>query len=293
MIREETDSRVMHLAAKVWRKLFFREQWFLQIEIFADDSLLPALQECVPIYPPPDRFWADPFVLSTPDAHYIFVEEVLFSSGKGHIAVLEFSRTGVLLSVRKVLEQTYHLSYPFLFKWDGRLYMIPESGHNRTVELYCCIEFPDRWVQDRVLLSNIHAADTTLVEYEGYWWMFVTQAMPGQSIHEHLYLYHANSPLGPYESHPNNPVKSSMCGTRPAGEFFSHKGTLYRPAQDCTRVYGEGVVLQRIDELSISRFRETEVSRLMPNQGSETRRIHTLNTGDGIRVVDALRWIAK
>ena len=293
MLREETDSRAMRLAAKVYRKLLRREQWFLQIELPAGDGVMPDLQRCVPIYPPPDRFWADPFILSMPDAHYIFVEELLFSEGKGCIAALELSHDGTLGSVRKVLERPYHLSYPFLFHWDGVLYMLPESGANRTVELYRCIEFPGRWVHDRVLLSGVHAADATLIEHDGRWWMFMTQAAPGQSIHEHLYLYWAETPLGPFVPHPGNPVKSGLRGTRPAGALFSHQGALYRPTQDCSRVYGEALVLQRVDELTHSGFSETEVGRFAPGRRLETRRLHTVNAGDGIRVMDALRWISK
>jgi hypothetical protein len=293
MLREETDSGVMRLAAKVWRKLFYREQWFLQIELPASGDLMTDFKRCAPLYPPPDRFWADPFVLSMPDAHYIFVEELPFSTGQGHIAVLELSRDGTLGAARKILERPYHLSYPFLFKWDGVLYMLPESGQNRTVELYRCTAFPDRWVEDRVLLSGVHSADATLVEHDGCWWMFMTQAAPGQSIHEHLYLYRADTPLGPFSPHPGNPVKSGLRGTRPAGALFRHEGALYRPTQDCARVYGEAVVVQRVDELTATRFHETEVGRMAPDRSSETRRLHTVNAGDGIRVMDALRWISK
>ena len=293
MLREETDSRGMRLAAKVWRKLFYREQWFLQIEHPASSGLLPALQQCVPIYPPPDRFWADPFVLSMPDGHYVFVEELPYATGKGHIAVLSLSKDGALRSVRKVLEQPYHLSYPFVFRWDGALYMLPESGENRTVEIYRCEAFPERWVKHSELLSGVHSADATLVEHGGYWWMFMTQAAPGQSIHEHLYLYRADTPLGPFSPHPGNPVKSGLRGTRPAGALFMHGGVLYRPTQDCARTYGEAVVLQRVDELTMTGFSEFEVESIVPDRQTETRRVHTLNAGDGIRVMDALRWISK
>ena len=293
MLREETDCRVMRLAAKVWRKLFYREQWFLQIACPATAGLMPDLAQCVPLYPPSDRFWADPFVLSKPDAHYIFVEELPFATGKGHIAVLELSRDGRLRNARTVLERPYHLSYPFLFHWEGVLYMLPESGQNRTVELYRCIEFPHRWAPDRVLLSDVHTADATLLVHDGYWWLFMTQATSEQSIHEHLHLYQAPSPLGPFLPHPANPVKSGLRGTRPAGALFSHEGVLYRPTQDCTRVYGEAVVLQRIDTLTRTAFHETEVGRIAPTQHDTARRIHTLNASEDMRVMDALRWIAR
>lgn len=292
-LREETDSWLLRHAAKLWRKLLRREQWFLWLEIPAADGLVPDQQRIKAIYPPPDRFWADPFVRSTPDAHYLFVEELPFATGKGHIAVLEVSREGRLLSTRTVLERPYHLSYPFLFEWHGALYMLPESGANRTVELYRCTNFPDQWVPDRVLLSNVRSADATLIEYEGVWWMFTTQAAQGQSLNEDLYLYRAQTPLGPFEPHPKNPVKSNARGTRPAGAMFWHEGSLYRPTQDCSRVYGESVVLQRVDELSEQSFRETEVTSIAPDQRSQGRRMHTLNSAAGLRVMDVLRWIAR
>jgi hypothetical protein len=58
-------------------------------------------------------------------------------------------------------------------------------------------------------------------------------------------------------------------------------------------VYGEAVVLQRIEELSTTKFRETEAGVISPPEGHEARRFHTLNAGDGIRVMDALRWIGR
>lgn len=293
MLREETDSQVMKFAAKAWRKLFCREQWFIELELPAAGGVLPAMGASTSIYPPPDRFWADPFIVSTTTGHCVFVEELPYATGKGHIAVLELDRDGTLLDSRKVLERPYHLSYPFVFEWKGSLYMLPESGQNRTVELYRCVAFPDQWVLDRVLLWDVRAADATLVKHEGWWWMFMTQETPGRSIHEDLYLYRAETPLGPYEPHSGNPVKTGMRGTRPAGALFAKEGVLHRPAQDCSRVYGEAIVLQRVDELSLNAFRETELCCIKANPKSEGRRRHTLNTGFEIRVMDALRWIPR
>lgn len=293
MLREETDSRVMRLTAKVWRKLRFREQWFIQIELPAAAGLLPDASRMKPLYPPQDRFWADPFVVSTADAHFVFVEEWVYSADKGHIAVLELSRDGHLRRSQTVLTRPYHLSYPFVFQWQGAFYMLPESGANRTVELYRCEAFPDRWVMHSVLLRNVRSADATLVEKEGRWWMFVMEADAAGSLNEHLYLYSAATPFGPFTPHPGNPVKSGLRGTRPAGALFEHEGAVYRPAQECSRVYGEAVVLQRIETLTSTAYRETEVATINAGEDSVSRRVHTINGGEGIRVFDALRWVAR
>lgn len=293
MLREETDSHVMRLAAKAWRKLRFREQWFIQIELPMAAGLMPDTSRMTPLYPPPDRLWADPFVYSTPDSHFVFVEELMFTAGKGHIAVLELSHDGQLQGVQTVLARPYHLSYPFLFEWEGVLYMMPESGANRSVELYRCEAFPGRWALHGVLLHEVHAADATLVEHDGRWWMFVTQAEDGGNLNEQLYLYSAATPLGPFAPHPGNPVKSGLRGTRPAGALFVHEHTLYRPAQDCSRVYGESVVLHRVESLTPTTYRESEVAVITAVGSNESRRVHTINRGDGIRVLDALRWVAR
>ena len=39
--------------------------------------------------------------------------------------------------------------------------MMPESGQNRTLELYRAERFPDRWTLDRVLISGAEIGDAT------------------------------------------------------------------------------------------------------------------------------------
>jgi hypothetical protein len=289
---EETDSRALRLAARVWHKLF-RIQWFVEVELRLDSAIVPDFAESVPLYPPADRFWADPFIIPRQDGYYVFMEECPYATDKGHIVVLELSRTGEFRGCRPVLERPYHLSYPFLFEWRGDLYMIPESSQNRTVELYRCQSFPDQWVFDRVLLEDVNAYDPTLLEHEGRWWMFLTMARDGQSHHEHLHLFHADNPLGPYRPHVGNPVKSDLRGARPAGALFRQGGVLYRPTQDCARMYGEAVVLQRVEVLNETSYRETEVGEIAPGWRTNVLGVHTLNSGDGLRVVDALRWVPR
>jgi len=292
LLREETDSRLMRFAAKVWRKLFCREQWFIQFELAPLDPLQVNVARLQPIFPPADRFWADPFVVSNADGHFIFVEELPYATNRGHISVLVLSPTGELLRTQIVLQCDYHLSYPFLFRWNGDLYMMPESGENRTVDLYRCTAFPGEWEHACTLLDGIRAADATLFEQDGTWWLFVNQADDGQCIHEHLHLYHADSPLGPFIAHPHNPVKSSLRGSRPAGALFLEDEHIYRPTQDCSRVYGESVLVQEVLSLSRDRLSETPAYSIEPCELG-VRRVHTLNSSREMRVIDSLRWVSR
>jgi hypothetical protein len=50
--------------------------------------------------------------------------------------------------------------------------MVPESIHNRSTDLYECIEFAHRWKLRMNLIENALAVDTTLFHYDGKWWLF-------------------------------------------------------------------------------------------------------------------------
>lgn len=285
-------SRGESLPVKLWRKLFFREQWFLEIEHDPAQSLAPDFTRTRALYPPRDRFWADPFVVTRNDRRFVFVEELPFATGKGHIAVIELNTGGDVVSVRKVLDRPYHLSYPFLFDWSENTWMIPETGQNDTVEIYRCARFPDQWVFEKDLLEGARIADTTLLERDGKWWMFGSMGARN-AVHANLHLHVADSPLGPWRPHSRNPVKTGSRGSRMAGGLFMHGGTLIRPSQDCSNLYGEAVILHRVDVLTEHEYRESEVAVIRPGWRAGIRRVHTLNTAPGIRVVDALRWLPR
>jgi hypothetical protein len=116
--------------------------------------------------------------------------------------------------------------------------------------------------------------------------MFVNQADEGISQHEELHLYWAASPLGPWHSHPGNPVVSDVRSARPAGRLIRQGGELYRPAQDCAERYGRAVAVQRVVELTPERYREEPFRRLDPRSLAGSNRTHTLNSDGWITVVD-------
>src|SRR5262249_44687686 len=147
-------------------------QWILLYHVGPD--LTFSARRLHRIVSPRDRFWADPVMLRRDGRHFVFVEEYMYQSQKGHIAVLEIDDTGRHTPPRKVLERPYHLSYPFVFEWQGKTYMVPESFQNRSIELYECLTFPDRWELRMNLMEGISAADPTLLFHDGRWWMFAT-----------------------------------------------------------------------------------------------------------------------
>lgn len=242
--------------------------------------------------PPKDRFWADPCAIEAGDRHYVFIEEYLNKTGKGHISLIELDRKGVVSGPTTVLERDYHLSYPFVFEWNGDYYMVPETAANRTIELYRSTSFPFEWQLEKVLMTGVRATDATLAEVDGTWWMFTSIAE--HCIPDELYLFSAESPLGPWTPHPRNPVKSDVRGSRPAGGLFNWNGELYRPAQDSSGRYGYAISINRVIQLDQQGFREEQVSNILPNWNRKLVATHTISIAGDLTVVDCLvrraRW---
>jgi hypothetical protein len=293
-IREESANAAIRLAARVQRKLFYHAQWFVHLNRHGADPLRAVSgDDGFDLLPPPDRFWADPFVWMADGRNYVFVEELPFRARKGHISVIEFGPAGDILACATALSQPWHLSYPFIFEWQGERWMLPEAGASRRLTLYRCIDFPGRWAAEKHLLENLRYADPTLLEFDGKWWLFVTVASPSERIHDNLYIYFADTPLGPFEPHPGNPVRRGASGARPAGKLFRHQGALYRPAQDCSRAYGMRTLIHRVDRLTTDHYDETTCATIEPGWHHEILRTHTLNFHGDWRAIDALRWIPR
>jgi hypothetical protein len=268
-------------------------QWQLAYRFGATEAWSGSLEGFQRLVPPIDRFWADPFPITVNGRHYIFFEELPFASGKGHISVVEVDAAGKVSEPKRVLERDYHLSYPFLVEDGGRLYMIPETASNRTVEIYRCVEFPHRWKLERVLLRDLWCADATLHRDGDRWWMFASCCVDGGEVNDELNLFHAESLLGDWRPHRRNPVRSDVRGARPAGRIFAHEGELYRPGQVCTPIYGAAIALNRITRLDEHGYAEEEVQRITP-VGTGLIGMHTINRAGTFSVTDVFlrrpRW---
>ena len=272
------------LGARALQKLLFVDQWVL-VCTFAPPN--PAAEpSAVTLLPPKDRFWADPFPVEREGRYYIFFEELMLSTGKGHLAVLEVGRDGTHSEPVRIIEKDYHLSYPFVFEWEGVFYMIPETVEKRIVELYRCLSYHEQWVCDRILIENIRAVDATLHCFSGRWWMFVNVSPDGVEIYDELHLYHADNPFGPWVPHNRNPVVSDVLCARPAGRLFERDGVVYRPSQVCAPIYGAGIQANRILAITTDDYAEEEAPDVLRFCGGKTSGVHTYNTAGALHVVD-------
>jgi hypothetical protein len=279
--------RIARRLDKALASPFFIDQWVILTGRGIDYTSL-RWDSFTPLIPDKDRYWGDPFVLQRDGRYFVFIEEKLYAAGRGHIACLELAADGSLISQQVVLDRDYHLSYPFVFERRGEVFMIPESAANRTVELYRCVRFPDRWELVKVLLHDIYAVDATLLEHAGKTWLFTNIRKDGGSSLNALHLYWAESPFAEtWTSHPRNPIICDIGSARPAGQIFVRDGQLIRPSQDSTRRYGHSLKFNRITQLDEEDYQEETVAAFAPS-GGKVRATHTFNQAGGLTVIDAV-----
>ncbi|HVO25460.1 MAG TPA: hypothetical protein VMW56_17710 [Candidatus Margulisiibacteriota bacterium] len=202
----------------------------------------------------PAKFVADPFMIKRDSTWYMFFEVLHARTGKGVIAVASSTDGYHWLYRGVVLEEPFHLSYPYVFAFRDEYYMIPESGQAQSVRLYKAAEFPTRWVMAATLLTGRAYADSSLVEYGGKWWLFTD---PNSLANDRLSLYVADHLEGPWSEHPRSPIVSGdPHSARPAGRVVVSEGKLFRFAQDDAPTYGIQVWAFEVTELTTVRYSE-------------------------------------
>ena len=145
---------------------------------------------------------------------YVFVEDWDHRRNKAVISVVPFDESGPSGPARPVLEEPWHLSYPFLIAHDGEIWMIPESSASRSLTLYRADPFPSRWVPEAVLLSDIEASDATVIQHNGTFWMFAATRDGRGSWSDTLSIFHARDLRGPWKPTKATPFWSTR---RPRG----------------------------------------------------------------------------
>ncbi|WP_225712830.1 glucosamine inositolphosphorylceramide transferase family protein [Bradyrhizobium semiaridum] len=238
---------------------------------------------------PGHRFYADPFPVKWQGRTFVFFEDLDHRVGKGTISAVEFDGNGPVGSTVPALEEPWHLSYPFLIEHDGELWMIPESTAHRDVPLYKCVRFPDKWERHATLLSGLELADVTITQHNGLHYMFGAWRDGTGGYSDTLAIYYAEQLFGPWLPHASNPILMDRATTRPAGNFVTINGSLWRPVQDCSTGYGAALGLAEILELSPTTYRQAVRHLIKPGPLWTGRKLHTLNRCGPLEVIDGSR----
>jgi len=272
------------------RRYFYYEQYILLYSPNRGRKFSSELSSYIRMIPPKDQFWADPFIVYDNGLYYVFIEEVTGESNKGHISYFTIDKNGNNSVPKKIIERPYHMSYPFVFDYNDEYYMIPETGANKTIDLYKSVGFPEKWEMIITLMEDIEAYDVTLIKYIEKWWLFanVRENEEASSLDELCLFYSDDLLSGVWTPHMLNPVVCDVTSARPAGKIFIHNGNLYRPSQNSSLMYGYGVKINHIVTLTETEYKEECVNAIEPLWDKNIIAVHTWNVANDITIIDGL-----
>lgn len=244
------------------------------------------------------RYWfADPFVFEKNGITYLFYEAMDLCKVKGILGYSILHEDGTATAPSIIIEESFHLSFPYLFEYNGDIYIMPESNEDYRINLYKAVSFPDKWEKVTPMHNDIFACDSIIIESGGDRYLLANELYYHEPentfrscwVKNYLYkierLSVKNLGIG---------IQEGDFGIRNAGNSFSENGILYRIGQDCRhKKYGMGLVLFQVD--SVEPYHETilwhltchDISKHIQRTGnSEIIGVHTYNFSEHYEIVD-------
>lgn len=278
----------------MFNKLYLRDRWtigFIESDIKAlieERNMSPKIHWLKHNYT--DRFWADPFILDIEEdgSIRVLVEEMIWTKAKGTIVELLVSPDYRLIDRWELLEEDVHLSYPFIERKEGRVFVYPEGSRSGKLTKY---ELCNHRLLKVATELSLPVCDATKIVLDDKEWWFATLYGEGQD--RDLYaFYRKYGSDEDYTAHPKNPIVSDITHARPAGALVESNGKYYRCSQDSSRTYGGALSITEVDICDVFSYRENLLFQLLPDvKGECPNGIHTINGYKSLTVVDGIRAV--
>ena len=276
-----------HPLKKFWEKSVRRRAPLWSISVLKDDGLTTDMSMASRIPNPKSRFLADPYVISVKGETFCFAEDFFPDEKKGKISVLKLAEQ-TASSPEVVLDEPFHLSFPFVFQAGEDVFMIPETSAARQIRLYKAHSFPHDWRLHKVIMDNIDAADTVAFEKEGRWYLLTNICSADRSDHQsELHLFSATDLMSDtWAPAERNPIIFDSKKARNAG-FFERAGKFYRVNQVQARAqYGYAFEINEVTEISPDNYSEKCVKRVNPQISEGMMRTHHYHYNGDYTVFD-------
>lgn len=231
------------------------------------------------------RYWAaDPFIYELNGKVYIFAELYDYMLRRGVIGVCELI-DNKCTKWKPIIVEKHHLSYPCIVEYNGKQYIMPESGAAKELVLYEAIDFPNLWKKSEIIRENVCYADTTPLDTNG---LAITHDVKNPYHPELIVIDLFNKSITK-----KAPMISEL-KSRPAGKSFYLNSENYRPVQvsnDFETGYGKGLLITKWEIDDAFCFSEDIVKEIKPMDLKYSRPIfldgmHTYNSSENYEVID-------
>lgn len=241
-------------------------------------------------HPYKDRFFADPFILDVRnDEIKVLVEEFVYKDWKGRISLLTIDKHSFCLkSTETLLELESHLSFPFIYREKGEIYVIPENSASGSLSAY---KYIGGELHKCNKLINEPVIDPVVIKINDRY--FLLGSILGKNENSDLFIWESDRLLGSYKMTGYCPVLNNMpeCARR-GGDFFDFRGKTYSAVQNCRYNYGESLNICNVKKISGSELDEQIITILHPDSRYKYG-LHTFNMFDDLCVVDGLTYLFR
>lgn len=234
-------------------------------------------------------YLADPFIIRVNEKNYCLAEEYNFDTLKGSIVAYELKDKSSR-RIGKIIDESFHMSFPYLFVFQEKIFMIPETSENNDIRIYESLEFPHQWKLNQVLMRDVFAVDSMIFQHKEKWWLF-TNINPegGSEACSELYIFSSDNPLSKkWKPHLLNPVIVNSNSARNGG--ILHKNNkIFRVSQKQNfGRYGAEFSINEILKLTEDEFIEKKIKQVKPNFIFNGLATHHCHSNSDITVFDFL-----
>ncbi len=264
-----------------------KKKW--SVSFLNEANIKVDFKKLITIKNPQNGFLADPFIIKKNERNICFVEDYSFEKKKAKISAYELFENDYK-RVGTALEESFHLSFPFVFKHNEEIFMIPETGEINEIRLYKCTNFPLEWKFEKTLIKNIDAVDTLVFKKENKWYLLSN--ICSSFINEHdseLHLYTSENLISEdWIKSENNPIIFNSEKGRNGG-FFNFENSFYRVNQVHKKnQYGYSLKINKILSINENAYLEEEVDEFKPIFLNSLKGTHHFHMNEEFSAIDHL-----
>ena len=280
-----------------WKRSKQNMEWNIAYRKIGNSSIIDNKSIPFKVLSTPKNTWAaDPFLIEHKDNIYLFYELFEKKKNKGVIAYSVLCEDG-FSEPKTIIDEPFHLSFPCVFKHNDSYYMIPESGLQKSIFMYKCDVFPDKWHKECTLLTNINSSDSIVFEHknEKYLLASILQSGTGNAKNA-IYRIDFEKKSSEFYSDIDGCGEN---GYRNAGYLFNSGDMTFRPGQNCCQgEYGKSLYFYKVLSYFEPKYSEQFYTEITVNDISvknavqEYCGIHTYSIAGEYDVVD-LKYFTK